>query len=217
MAWNKFKSLGFMLDETVPKTRLNLRSCTFLVLFYGAQTWPLTEKKKKILQTCQRKMERRILRVVWSDRVTSAEVRQRTNVKDMVTVTHSLMWTWGGHAARTDQRGWAGAASMWDVRIVKRRTGRPKTRLGRDVQGGGRGTVVTNSKNRSEWIRNKNIRKAMSQTAQSQAESGYISVLVFSDASTNLPDRSEIVLHVPSVNSTSLGIAHLVIKHSSSP
>jgi hypothetical protein len=53
----------------------------------------------------------------------------------------------------------------------------------------------------------------MSQTPQTQAESGCTSA--FSDASDNLPDRSKIALHVPSVNATPLGTFHLVIRHSS--
>jgi len=40
---------------------------------------------------------------------------------------------------------------------------------------------------------------------------------VFSDASAKPTDRSKIVLHVPSVNATSLGIAQLVIKDYSYP
>jgi hypothetical protein len=55
----------------------------------------------------------------------------------------------------------------------------------------------------------------MLQTVQTSAEGGYTSV--FSDASTNLPDQSKIVLHVPTVNVTSLGLAHLEIKDLSSP
>jgi hypothetical protein len=48
----------------------------------------------------------------------------------------------------------------------------------------------------------------------SQADSGSISA--FSDENANLPDRNESVLYVPSVNATSLEIAHPVITHSSS-
>jgi hypothetical protein len=50
---------------------------------------------------------------------------------------------------------------------------------------------------------------------QTQAESGYTSV--FSDAITNLPDRSEILLYVPTVSATSLEIPQLVIQFWSSP
>jgi hypothetical protein len=55
----------------------------------------------------------------------------------------------------------------------------------------------------------------MLQTAQTEAENGYTTV--FSGANVNLPDQSENVLHYPSVNSTPLGTADLVIKQSSCP
>jgi len=48
----------------------------------------------------------------------------------------------------------------------------------------------------------------------SQTDSGSNSA--FSDKNANLPDGNDSVLYVSSVKATSLGIAHLVIKHSSS-
>jgi len=51
----------------------------------------------------------------------------------------------------------------------------------------------------------------MLQTLQNQVQSGYSSV--FSVASDNLPDGSEIVLRVTDVNVTSHRIAHLVTEH----
>jgi hypothetical protein len=44
---------------------------------------------------CQWKTERRIMQVVWSNGVTNAEVRQRTNVKDIVTLAHSVKEGYG--------------------------------------------------------------------------------------------------------------------------
>jgi hypothetical protein len=88
---------------------------------------PYTEKEMRMLQTCQRKTEHRILRVVWSDRVTNAEVRQRINLKDIVAVALSLKWKCAGHVARMDQRGRTQATSVWHVGIGKKRNGRPKT------------------------------------------------------------------------------------------
>jgi hypothetical protein len=54
----------------------------------------------------------------------------------------------------------------------------------------------------------------MLETPQTYEEHGY--TCVCSDANVNLPDRSEIILDVPSVNATSLGFAQLVIKNSNS-
>jgi hypothetical protein len=67
-------------------------------------------------------MERRILQVVWSDRVNNAEVQQRTSVSDVLALAQTLEWKWEGHVARTDQRRWAHATPMWDVIIDERRT-----------------------------------------------------------------------------------------------
>jgi hypothetical protein len=69
------------------------------------------EKEKRMLQTCQREMGWRIPQVVWSDRVTNAEVRQKTNV-DIVIVAHCLKWKLGGRVARKDQHRWAQATSL---------------------------------------------------------------------------------------------------------
>jgi hypothetical protein len=61
------------------------------------------EKEKRMLQTCHWEMKERILHVVWSNRVTNADARQRTDVKGIMAVAHSLKWKWGGHVARMDQ------------------------------------------------------------------------------------------------------------------
>ena len=50
--------------------------------------------------------------------MTNAELRQTANVKGIVAVAHSLTWKWGSHVARAWSR-WAGATSMWNVRIGK--------------------------------------------------------------------------------------------------
>jgi hypothetical protein len=64
-------------------------------------------------------------------------------------------------------------------------------------------------------VRTQTSVKPMSKTPRTHTESGYTSV--FDDAGANLPGRSETLFHVSSVNATSLGTAHLVTEHSSSP
>jgi hypothetical protein len=59
---------------------------------------------KKTLQSSQQKTERRKLQAVKSDRVTNAEIRKGTNMKDILAVTHSLKWKWGGYVAGMEQR-----------------------------------------------------------------------------------------------------------------
>jgi hypothetical protein len=95
MAWNKFKSLEFILSDKFQNLETKKPSwnpAEFPVLIYGAQTWLLHGKEQRIVQTCQRKMERKIQKVVWSDGMTNVEVRQRTNKKDIVAVAYYLRW-----------------------------------------------------------------------------------------------------------------------------
>jgi hypothetical protein len=55
VAWNKFKSLAFILAakyQTLEKIKKKfLVSCVFPVLIYGAQKRSLVGKEKKLLQT----------------------------------------------------------------------------------------------------------------------------------------------------------------------
>lgn len=116
--------------QNIPKTRVEeklpgvLRAAGYIS---NAPAWALRRRKKK-LQSCQQKMEWRKLQVATSDRVTNAKIRKTTNMKDIVAVAHSIKWNWGGHVLGMEQCRWPHAASLWDVRLGKRRTGRPKTR-----------------------------------------------------------------------------------------
>ena len=55
------------------------------------------EEAKEDAPDMSAEMERRILHVVWSDRVTNAEINQRTNTKDIVVASLNLKWKWRGH------------------------------------------------------------------------------------------------------------------------
>ena len=68
----------------------------------------------------------------------------QTNMKDIMAVAHCLKWKWGRQVARMEQRRWAPATSVWDVRIGKRRTGATEDLMGRHVRDSSRRTVVTN-------------------------------------------------------------------------
>jgi hypothetical protein len=57
----------------------------------------------------------------------NAEIKKRTDVKNLAALAHSLKWRWGGHVAIMDQSRGAYDASMWDVRTGKTGTGKPKT------------------------------------------------------------------------------------------
>jgi hypothetical protein len=65
LAWGKFWSLKFILMAKCisPKLRFEiLQMYVIPTLLYGCQTWSLTRGQDKMIQICQRKMERRYWR-----------------------------------------------------------------------------------------------------------------------------------------------------------
>ena len=74
-----------------------------LLLLYGAQNWALTGRERKMLQTCQRKMENKILGARLQDRIRNEDLRKRANIKDATTLATHTKWKWAGHVMRKDQ------------------------------------------------------------------------------------------------------------------
>jgi len=79
------------------------------------------------------------------------------------------------------------------------------------VESSGRTVVMNGQKPEQMESVHTTFIKPMLQTLQTRVESGCTSV--FSVASANLPDGSEIVLRFPSVSVTLHGIAHLMTEH----
>ncbi|KAJ4439579.1 hypothetical protein ANN_07706, partial [Periplaneta americana] len=131
LAWNKFWSLKFLLRDKRQKASTKaeiLDKCVMPTLLYGCQTWSLTEKQKKQLQVCQRRMERKILNVSLRDRLRNEEIRRRTKMRDVVERAENLKWKWGGHVACMDHQKWTNRTTMWDPREGRQHVGRQKTR-----------------------------------------------------------------------------------------
>jgi hypothetical protein len=50
------------------------------VLLYGAETWPMTVANMKRLEAAHHRWQRKMLGIVWKDKVTNVEVRRRTGM-----------------------------------------------------------------------------------------------------------------------------------------
>ena len=127
-AWSKFWGLKFILTSTAYSMKLKkdiMDACILPLLLYGAQTWALTGRERKMLQTCQRKMEREILGVRLQARIRNEDLRKMSNIKDATTLATHTKWKWAGHVMRLDRNNNMGPKN----RLQKRRT--PKTKMGR--------------------------------------------------------------------------------------
>ena len=94
LAWKNYWSLKSIYKEKLnikTKTRI-FESCTQSVLIYGAQTWTLTNKQLKRLNTTQRNMERSLVGVNKRDRVRNTDLRKRTAMIDAGYKIKKLKW-----------------------------------------------------------------------------------------------------------------------------
>ena len=151
--------------------------------------------------TCKWKMGRGILRVVCSDRMKGAEIGREP--------ARRTSWQWltvSNGNRETMQQEWS-----CEHRHRLRQCGTSERATGELGEGKARwagapgGHWPRTAKNRSEWSRYTQYSQN-----QGQKQAGSVYTGVFSDASTNLPDRS---VHV---SASSLAIAHLVSEHSNS-
>jgi len=81
-----------------------------------------------MLQIASRRWEWKIPPAAWSDTVTNAQESQRTNPNDTVAAVYILKWEQGKLVAQMDPRPQTHAAPMWDMRMGRSRTWRPRNR-----------------------------------------------------------------------------------------
>jgi hypothetical protein len=97
-AWKSFWSLKKFFQSKLPiyhKKRL-FDTCILSTFTYGCQTWSLTNKQKGKLQIAQRSMERRMINVKLSDKISNEKLRKITKLIDVKEKTSELKWNWVG-------------------------------------------------------------------------------------------------------------------------
>ena len=103
------------------------------------------------LNTCQRKMERKILDFNWRDGVSNKELLRIDNTENVAQRAADLKWKWGGHVTRLPQDRWALIPTTWDPYEGRRTRGRLRTRLAdalKHIAGPQRSRVA---RNREKW------------------------------------------------------------------
>jgi len=86
-AWHNMKKL-FTSKDTSLQLKLRLVRCyIFSVLFYGVEAWTTTEATLKRLESFEMGIYRRILKISWTEHITSMEVMQRLGKEKEVVFT----------------------------------------------------------------------------------------------------------------------------------
>ena len=100
------------------------KQCVIPVLLYGAQTWRLTEKTIKKLETTQSAMLRSILNIKRKDKIKNEYIYKKTQIKNIKNIISKLKWNWAGHIIRFKDERWTKITTEWWPIERKRKKGR---------------------------------------------------------------------------------------------
>ena len=83
-----------------------MRSLVTSVFLYACESWTLTAKLEKQIQTTEMKCFRKILGITYRDRISNAEVRNRVKqhigpCEDLLTTVKKRKLKWYGHVSRS--------------------------------------------------------------------------------------------------------------------
>ena len=130
-AWVSYASIAEAASNKKidPDVRTNLyNSCVIPALLYGSETWSTTAADRQKLAVTQRAIERRMVGVKWTDRVSNEQLRAMTRVEDVVDLADKSKKRWAGHLARRTDDRWTRTVTEWIPLDIKRPLGRPATR-----------------------------------------------------------------------------------------
>ena len=133
--WNKFWSLKNIFKgpfQNHHKSEI-FNMCRVPTLTYGCQTWPLTVKNTKKIDTTQNSIERSILGLKKTDRIKIKDIKQRLrNNTNVVRYVRRQKWRWAGHVARLKDDRWTYKSTFWHLSQFKRKKGHQLTRWSDD-------------------------------------------------------------------------------------
>ena len=104
VAWFKWRELSSLLSNKAIPLKYRARAynaCIRSTMTYGASTWALTQREERLLQSCDRRMLRKMCGLSLTDRVPSTDILNRCSLEDLLIVRRSRM-AWFGHAYRRE-------------------------------------------------------------------------------------------------------------------
>lgn len=135
LTWNKYWSLKEIFKSNMPvkiKSKV-MSSCLLPCLTYACQTWKYTAKIKKKIITCQRGLERSMLKIKKIQKIRHTKIRNISKATDALNYAQKLKWKWAGHVARLSDERWTKRVTLWRGPSGKRQRGRPLTRWADDI------------------------------------------------------------------------------------
>ena len=116
------------------RTKLRLyKTLVVPVLLYGCETWKMNKEDNKAVDVFHNRCLRRILCIHWQDQVTTKDLLERAEMKQLSAEVKLRRWKMIGHILRQNHDNDCNVAMTWAPE-GKRRKGRPKTTWRRTVE-----------------------------------------------------------------------------------
>ena len=135
-ARNVFRSMSNIWRSALYGTNTKLKlyqSCVVSTLLYGSESWRMTEADLTKLCSFHTTCLRRILRILWPEKISNGDLLRRCGLEDMGNIITRRRWRWIGHVLRREPQSIARTALHWTP-DGKRKRGRPRTTWRRTVE-----------------------------------------------------------------------------------
>ncbi|XP_066021426.1 uncharacterized protein [Pocillopora verrucosa] len=105
------------------------RACIVSTLLFGSESWTTYASQEKRLNTFHMRCLRRILSILWTDKVSNNEVLARANIPSMFTLLRQRRLRWLGHVYRMEDGRIPKDLLYDELESGSRPIGRPKLRF----------------------------------------------------------------------------------------
>ena len=126
MAYNKLK---FILDSKKTSIQMKIRifnSFIASIFLYNSELWTLSKKLEHKIDVFHRSMLRRLLKIIWKDKITNEELYEKTNQEKWSETIKKRRLHWFGHLMRLPDETTAKQALRECERKTRKPQGRPK-------------------------------------------------------------------------------------------
>ena len=103
VAWFKWRELSSLLSNKAIPMKHRARAynaCVRSTMIYSAATWALTQREERLLQSCDRRMLRKMCGLSLTDRIRSIEILRTCGLDDLMLTVRRNRMAWFGHTYR---------------------------------------------------------------------------------------------------------------------
>ena len=126
-AWGQYNKLSKVWNSKASiRTKMRIYQTSIRsTMTYACETWALTSKQEKKLDTTDRKIIRRILNIKWFQKQTNEELYKITQLQPLSSFITKMRLKWLGHVLRFDDSNVVKKLLFWEPDGANRPVGRP--------------------------------------------------------------------------------------------